>query len=78
MRRRKNVEPVFGILMVDVKQAAAMLSIGVSTVWKKVKNEPSFPQPVYFSKKCARFKVEDIKRWVKEVKAEDKNETASA
>ncbi|MCG5031704.1 hypothetical protein MAF45_09660 [Mesosutterella sp. OilRF-GAM-744-9] len=78
MRKRSETKPELGYLMVDVKQAAAMLSIGVSTVWKKVKNEPSFPQPVYFSKKCARFKVEDIKRWVKEVKAEDKNETASA
>jgi len=67
MRRRKNVEPVFGILMVDVKQAAAMLSIGVSTVWKKVKNEPSFPRPVYLSSKCVRFKVDDLKRWARSV-----------
>ena len=67
MRKRSETKPELGYLMVDVKQAAAMLSIGVSTVWKKVKNEPSFPQPVYLSSKCVRFKVDDLKRWARSV-----------
>lgn len=45
MRKRGRTIPPLGLLMVDVKEAAAMLSIGESTVWKKVKEDPSFPQP---------------------------------
>ena len=36
MRKRGRTIPPLGLLMVDVKEAAAMLSIGESTVWKKV------------------------------------------
>ena len=66
MRKRGRTIPPLGLLMVDVKEAAAMLSIGESTVWKKVKEDPSFP-PVRLSPKCTRFKVDDIRKWVKSV-----------
>ena len=62
MRKRGRTIPPLGLLMVDVKEAAAMLSIGESTVWKKVKEDPSFPQPVRLSPK-----VDDIRKWVKSV-----------
>lgn len=67
MRKCGRTIPPLGLLMVDVKEAAAMLSIGESTVWKKVKEDPSFPQPVRLSPKCTRFKVDDIRKWVKSV-----------
>lgn len=67
MRKRGRTIPPLGLLMVDVKEAAAMLSIGESTVWKKVKEDPSFPQPVRLSPKSTRFKVDDIRKWVKSV-----------
>lgn len=67
MRKRGRTIPPLGLLMVDVKEAAAMLSIGESTVWKKVKEDPSFPQPVRLGPKCTRFKVDDIRKWVKSV-----------
>lgn len=67
MRKRGRTIPPLGLLMVDVKEAAAMLSIGESTVWKKVKEDPSFPQPVRLSPKYTRFKVDDIRKWVKSV-----------
>ena len=67
MRKRGRTIPPLGLLMVDVKEAAAMLSIGESTVWKKVKEDPSFPQPVRLNPKCTRFKVDDIRKWVKSV-----------
>ena len=51
MRKRDRTIPPLGLLMVDVKEAAAMLSIGESTVWKKVKEDPSFPRPVRLSPK---------------------------
>ena len=67
MRKRGRTIPPLGLRMVDVKEAAAMLSIGESTVWKKVKEDPSFPQPVRLSPKSTRFKVDDIRKWVKSV-----------
>ena len=74
MRKRGRTIPPLGLLMVDVKEAAAMLSIGESTVWKKVKEDPSFPRPVRLSPKCTRFKVDDIRKWVKSVGRESQRE----
>ena len=73
MKKRKPIpitNPDLGVLMVDVKQAAAMCSIGVSTVWKLVKKNENFPKPIYFNARCARFRVSDIKQWVESLNAE--------
>lgn len=67
--RTRKSKPSMGMLMVDVKDVAAACSIGVSTVWRLVKSDPTFPQPVYFGPKVARFKVEDVRRWVKQLEA---------
>lgn len=32
-------------------------------------SDPTFPQPIYFGPKVARFKVEDVRRWVKQLEA---------
>lgn len=67
--RNRDEKPALGILMVDVKDVAAACSIGVSTVWRLVKSDPNFPQPIYFGPKVARFKVEDVRRWVNQLEA---------
>lgn len=64
--------------MVDVKDVAAACSIGVSTVWRLVKEDKTFPQPIYFGPKVARFKAADVRRWVQKLESSSKNETAAA
>ena len=66
MKKRASDSTGLGVLMVDVKQAAAMCNIGVSTVWKLVKNG-KFPKPIAFTPKCVRWKRSDIVEWVKTV-----------
>ena len=61
-RNTTDISPI-GVLMLDVKQVAASCGIGTSTVWKLVKLG-TFPRPVYFGPKVARFKAEDIQKWV--------------
>ena len=61
-RNTTDISPI-GVLMLDVKQVAASCGIGTSTVWKLVKLG-TFPLPVYFGPKVARFKAEDIQKWV--------------
>lgn len=66
MREREKLkDPVqMGVLMIDIKEVAAMCGIGQSTVWKLLKDPASgFPQPIRFTNRCCRWKVEDIKDW---------------
>ena len=64
--------------MIDVKDVAAACSIGVSTVWKLAKEDPSFPQPIYFGPKVARFKAADVRRWVQGLKPEKAEDSVAA
>ena len=70
MKKRASDSTGLGVLMVDVKQAAAMCNIGVSTVWKLVKNG-KFPKPIAFTPKCVRWKRSDIVEWVKTLSTND-------
>lgn len=70
MKKRASDSTELGVLMVDVKQAAAMCNIGVSTVWKLVKNG-KFPKPIAFTPKCVRWKRSDIVEWVKTLSTND-------
>ena len=72
MRPRIRKESPFGVLLCDVKDAAMMCGLGVSTVWKLVKHDEHFPKPVYFNARCARFKVDDLRKWAAELNGKQK------
>ena len=69
MRERKKSElnlPPPAQLMLSDKEVAAMLGIGVSTVWKKTNTPDSgFPQPLYITERARRWRKSDILKWVK-------------
>lgn len=49
MMKRKDLTPPppqLGVLMLDVRQVAATLNLGVSTIWKYVAQDPSFRSPL--------------------------------
>lgn len=50
--------------MITVKSFSAVLEAGESTVWRRAKNEPEFPQPIRLGTKCTRWKVGDIRKFI--------------
>lgn len=69
MRERRKAEtalPPPMQLMLSDKEVAAMLGIGVSTVWKKT-NDPdgNFPRPFNITERARRWRKSDIIDWVK-------------
>lgn len=66
MMQRKKLPPPppeLGVLMLDVRQVAATLNMGVSTVWKCVARDPRFPKPVAISPRVKRWRASEIKQW---------------
>lgn len=53
MRKRKSDSSDLGVLLLDVKQVAELLNIGVSTVWELVK-VGRFPEPIRLTTRCSR------------------------
>ena len=53
-------------LLLSDTEVAAMLGIGVSTVWKKTNAADSdFPQPFYITERARRWRKSAILKWVK-------------
>ena len=69
MRERRKAETVLPPpmqLMLSDKEVAAMLGIGVSTVWKKTNDpEGNFPRPFNITERARRWRKSDILKWVK-------------
>ena len=71
MRARKKDIAAFPFpaqLLLSDTEVAAMLGIGVSTVWKKT-NAPNsgFPKPFYITERARRWRKTDIVNGVKEL-----------
>lgn len=47
-----------------IKQAAQFLGMGESTVWRKVKDEPGFPQPFKLSERVTVWRVADLEAYI--------------
>ena len=66
MQKRKQLPPPpesLGVLMLDVRQVAVALNMGVSTVWKLVKANAGFPTPLYISPRTIRWRASEVKAW---------------
>ncbi len=50
--------------LIAIGGLAAVLSKGVSTVWRDVQNDPDFPRPIRLGVGCTRFSVGDIRAYV--------------
>lgn len=50
--------------MVPVATVGAVFESGVSTVWRRARNEPNCPQPVRLGAKCTRWRVGDIRAFI--------------
>lgn len=45
------------------KEAAEYLGIGISTLWRWVKNRDDFPMPRKLSPRCTVFSTEELMNW---------------
>lgn len=61
MRKRKSDSSDLGVLLLDVKQVAKLLNIGVSTVWALVK-VGRFPEPIRLTTRCSRWRAAGFER----------------
>ena len=52
-------------LLVDRKQAAAIAAISVAT-WDRMVVAGKTPAPIYLSRGCVRWRVDDLRTWVAE------------
>ena len=50
--------------LVRVKEVAELLSLGVSTVWRKVQVDPSFPRPHKISERITVWQLSEILDWI--------------
>ena len=73
MKKRKTDSNSLGVLLLDVKQVAELLNIGVSTVWALVK-EGRFPEPIRLTSRCSRWKRSDVVAWSKTLSNENEDE----
>ena len=50
-------------LLVDRKQAAAIVAISVAT-WDRMVAAGKTPAPIYLSRGCVRWRLDDLRAWV--------------
>ena len=48
---------------VRAKEAANVLGVGVSTLWRWVKEVSDFPQPARLSARCTVFELDKLLAW---------------
>lgn len=51
--------------MVPTGVFAAVIDVGESTVWRRTKFEPDFPKPIRIGIRCTRWRVGDIRAFIK-------------
>jgi len=51
--------------LVDDRTGAALVDSGVSTFWARVGSDPDAPRPIKLSARCTRFRVGDLRRYIK-------------
>lgn len=49
--------------LLQVKAVALIVSLGVSTIWRKAK-EGTFPSPIRVDKQITRWKLSEVNEWL--------------
>ncbi|MGA8862874.1 MAG: hypothetical protein WB444_03595 [Gallionella sp.] len=77
----KNSISTFGDLpddaLISTAVIAAFMGIGISTAQRHIYEDPDFPRPIRFSKRCTRFRVGEFRAWVAKKDAETVEQLAA-
>jgi predicted DNA-binding transcriptional regulator AlpA len=49
---------------VSIKKVATLIDSGISTAWRYLATDPTFPKPIRLSARCTRFRVGDVRAWI--------------
>jgi predicted DNA-binding transcriptional regulator AlpA len=71
--KSKNREGVLTMQLLTVKEVAAKLSIGVSTVWAKSKDADGFPQSFPFSARQTRWIESEVDAYIQSLVDSSRN-----
>ena len=47
-----------------VKETAAYLGCGVATVWRKMRDDPTFPKSIKLSERVTVWKLSELEAWI--------------
>jgi len=47
-----------------VKGVATLLACGVATVWRRTKDDPTFPKPIKLSPRVTVWKLSELEAWI--------------
>ncbi len=50
---------------VSAETFSVLLDVHLNTVWRRAKSDPSFPKPIKLGSRCTRFRVGDIRNFMK-------------
>jgi predicted DNA-binding transcriptional regulator AlpA len=50
---------------VSAETFSVLLDVHLNTVWRRAKNDPTFPKPIKLGNRCTRFRVGDIRNFMK-------------
>ena len=50
--------------------AKVYMGVGISTAQRRIYNDPDFPRPVKFSSRCVRYRVGEVRKYIKRIEAE--------
>lgn len=51
---------------IRAKEAASYLGIGVSSLWRKAKIDPTFPKPIKLGERTTVWRLSDLDTWLNE------------
>lgn len=54
---------------VSADTLSVLMDVHLNTVWRRAKNDPTFPKPVKLGNRCTRFLVRDVRAFLKGVAA---------
>ncbi|MDP2024539.1 MAG: transcriptional regulator [Hydrogenophaga sp.] len=60
-----NFETLPDEARVSADTFAVLMDVHLNTVWRRAKNDPTFPKPVKLGNRCTRFRVGDIRTFMK-------------
>lgn len=49
---------------ISAETFALLIDVHENTVWRRAKNDPSFPKPVKLGNRCTRFRVGDVRKFM--------------
>jgi len=58
-----NTPPKLAQVYLSASQLAIRLGLSRTTIWRYLKNDPAFPQPLKFGKTTRRWCLDEVKEW---------------